>query len=73
MRKDLTLQEVISYIVSDLSVKYRLTTSWDCSQFENEDVNDFYKFFKKDFEKINNELGKLENRMVYYWEKEGGK
>ena len=68
MRKDVTLQEVISYIVSDLSVKYRLTTCSDWDN-ENDDVKRFYKHFHKDFEKMNKKLSKLEVRMVDYFGK----
>ena len=70
MRKDLTLQEVISYIVSDLSVKYRLTTCSDWDN-ENDDVKRFYKHFGKDFYMINKKLSNLEERMVDYWNKNG--
>ena len=69
MRREIKLKELISYIINDLSVNYRLTTGWDRGDYENEDVNDFYKHFKKDFEKIGNQLGKLENKMVKYWDK----
>ena len=67
MKRDIKLKELISSI-SDLSVKYRLTTGWGI-KYENEDVNDFYENFNKDFEKIGNQLGKLENKMIKYWGK----
>ena len=67
MRKDITLQELISYL-TDLSVKYRLTTNWDMGDYEEIEVNEFYKHFFDQFTNVNQQLVNLEKKMIKYWE-----